>query len=64
MSAGTRALWLTAAVVLVSALLAYLLRDGGIFTTASTTGILGKFVYDGARDVASTKATTQRDEEG
>lgn len=47
---GTRAIWFAVAVVALAALLAWLLRDGGIFTTATSTSVLGKFGYDAARD--------------
>lgn len=53
---GTRAIVFAVAVVVLATVLAYLLKDGGIFTTATSTSILGKFGYDAARDVTRGKA--------
>lgn len=50
MKDGTRAIILAVAVVVLAAILAYLLQDGGIFTTSTSTSIIGKFGYDAARD--------------
>jgi hypothetical protein len=58
MSKGTRAMWLVLLVVLMAAVLAYLLSDGSIFTSTSITSLLGKFGYDGARDVSETRAVS------
>lgn len=50
---GSRAVWLAIGLVLVAALLAYALHDGSIFKDISITSLLGKFGYDGARDVSA-----------
>lgn len=50
MSRGSRAVWIAAVVIIISALLAYLLKDGSIFTTSGSATVLGKFVADAARD--------------
>ena len=52
---GKRAIWLAVVVVVLAAILAYLLQDGGVFTTATSTSVIGKFGYDAARDVAGRK---------
>ena len=53
---GARAIWLAVAVVVLAAILAYLLQDGGVFTTATSTSVIGKFGYDAARDVSGAKS--------
>lgn len=57
MSKGTRALLLVVGIVLMAAILAFLLRDGSIFTSSAITSLLGKFGYDGARDVSENRAS-------
>ena len=53
---GTRAIWLAVVVVVLSAILAYLLQDGGVFTAATSTSVVGKFLYDSARDVSGAQS--------
>lgn len=60
---GTRAIWFAVGVVVLAALLAWLLKDGGIFTTATSTSVLGKFGYDTFRDVAGKPPSLVSDEE-
>lgn len=50
MKTGTRALMLSTLVIVLAAVLAWLLKDGAVFTTATTTSIVGKFGYDAVRD--------------
>ena len=50
MSKGTRAMIVAALVIVIAAVLAYLLKDGSIFTTSGSAAVLGKFVADAARD--------------
>ena len=50
MKPGTRALWFAVALVATAAVLAWLLKDGSVFTSATSTSVLGKFGYDAARD--------------
>ena len=53
---GSRAMWLVAGVLLAAAVLAWVLKDGGIFTATTNTSLIGKFLYDGARDVTEMKS--------
>ena len=47
---GSRAVWIAIAVLVLAAALAWLLKDGSIFTASGSATVLGKFVADGARD--------------
>jgi hypothetical protein len=50
MSKGTRAVVVAAMVIMIAAVLAWVLKDGSIFTTSGSAAVLGKFVADAARD--------------
>lgn len=50
MGQGSRAVVIAVLVLMLAAFLAWLLKDGSIFTASGSATVLGKFVADGARD--------------
>ena len=49
MREGTRALLFAVFLVVVAAALAWMLRDGGVFTATAVSSSVGKFGYDAVR---------------
>tara|TARA_R110000765_G_scaffold252474_4_gene353736 strand:- start:3779 stop:3940 length:162 start_codon:yes stop_codon:yes gene_type:complete len=49
MREGTRALLFAVFLVVVAAALAWMLRDGGVFTATAVSSSVGKFGYDAMR---------------